>query len=266
MAPKNKKKKTQIPRLRLMPLTVTMLSLMLVIKLNDVFIGSRELNRALTVTSALAEDEKKTEEAKPEAKPEAKKEDAAPKEEAGGHGGGEAKKEEEETALGKGKITIKEIEKLKETGDAPKYTDVELDILQNLSDRRAELDQREQELALKQTVLAATEERINDKIRDMKKLKEDVDKVLKLYNEKQGTEIKGLVKIYEAMKPGDAAAIFNELEMPILLDVIDTMSERKVAPILAGMDPRRARDVTQELAELRKIRAQTREAAAGLGQ
>lgn len=266
---KKKKKKTQIPRLRLMPLTVTMLALMLVIKLNDIFIHSRELNRTLSVSSAYAEEEKKAE-AKadsPEeaAKPEEKKDEAAPKEEASSQGGGDAKKEEEEVVQGKGKITLKEIERIKEEGQ-PKYTDVELDILQNLSDRRAELDQREQELALKQTVLAATEERINDKIRDMKKLKEDVDKVLKLYNEKQDGEIKGLVKIYEAMKPVDAAVIFNELEMPILLDVIDKMSERKVAPILAGMDPRRARDVTQELAELRKIRAQTREAAAGLGQ
>ncbi|MBN8542985.1 MAG: hypothetical protein J0M34_01825 [Alphaproteobacteria bacterium] len=263
MATQKKKKKPQTPRLRLMPLTVMMLSLMLVIKLNDIFIGSMELRRTLTVSSAYAEEEKKPAE-KAEAKP---KEDAEAKKEEGGHGGGEAKKdEEEEKAQGAGKSTIKEIEALKAREDETKFTDVELDILQNLSKRREELDAREEELMLKQTVLAATEERINDKVREMKKLQDDLDSVLKLYNEKQEGEIKGLVKIYEAMKPGDAAAIFNELEMPILLDVIDKMSERKVAPILAGMDTKRARDVTQELAELRKIRAQTRDAAAGLGQ
>jgi flagellar motility protein MotE (MotC chaperone) len=253
-----KKKKAPTPRLRLMPFTVTMLSLLLVVKLNDIFIHSQELNRALSISSAQAEDVKKEE------NPAEEKKEAAKKEE-GGHGGAEAK-EEEEMTQGKGKISLKEIEQLKEAGKEAQYTDVELDILQNLSKRRADLDQREQELVMKETVLSATEERINDKIRDMKKLKEDVDKVLKLYNEKQDGEIKGLVKIYEAMKPGDAAAIFNEMEMPILLEVIDKMSERKVAPVLAGMDPKRARDVTQELAELRKIRAQTREAAAGMGQ
>ena len=88
--------------------------------------------------------------------------------------------------------------------------------------------------------------------------------MLALYNEKQDTEIRGLVKIYEAMKPLDAAAIFNEMEMPILLEVIDKMSERKVAPILAGMSPKRARDVTQELAELRKVRADLKNQAAGM--
>lgn len=233
------KKKPNIPRLRLLPLTVVMLSLMLIIKLNDVFIGSMELRRTLTVSSAYAKEEKK---------PEAKKE------------------EKEEKAQGKGKISLKEIEALKAKESETKFTDVELDILQNLSKRRKELDLREEELTLKQTVLVATEDRINDKVREMKKLQVDLDKVLKLYNEKQEGEIKGLVKIYEAMKPGDAAAIFNELEMPILLDVIDKMSERKVAPILAGMDTKRARDVTQELAELRRIRAQSRDAAAGLSQ
>ena len=50
--------------------------------------------------------------------------------------------------------------------------------------------------------------------------------------------------------------------MPILISVIDKMSERKVSPILAAMSPKRARDVTQELAEMRRARAATANAAA----
>jgi flagellar motility protein MotE (MotC chaperone) len=71
-----------------------------------------------------------------------------------------------------------------------------------------------------------------------------------------------LVKIYENMKPSDAATIFNQLQMPILLSVIGSMSERKVAPVLASMDPKRAKEVTEELAELRKTKALPGEAAA----
>jgi flagellar motility protein MotE (MotC chaperone) len=81
--------------------------------------------------------------------------------------------------------------------------------------------------------------------------------VLAQYNEKQDSQIKSLVKIYESMKPEEAAAIFNEMEMPILLDVIGKMSERKVALVLAGMNPKRARDVTQELADKRKKATQS---------
>jgi flagellar motility protein MotE (MotC chaperone) len=101
-------------------------------------------------------------------------------------------------------------------------------------------------------VLEATEKRIADKITEMKALDAQLNRVVAQYNQHQNAEIMSLVKIYENMKPGDAAAIFNELDMPILLEVIDKMSERKVAPVLAKMDPKRARDVTQELAELRR--------------
>ena len=50
------------------------------------------------------------------------------------------------------------------------------------------------------------------------------------------------------MKPKAAAAIFDELELPILLEVIDQMSERRVAPILADMNPIKAKEVTADLA------------------
>ena len=63
------------------------------------------------------------------------------------------------------------------------------------------------------------------------------------------------MKIYENMKAKSAAKIFNELEMAIMLEVADRMSSRKVAPILAAMDPIRAKELTAELAEYRKLKA-----------
>jgi flagellar motility protein MotE (MotC chaperone) len=40
-----------------------------------------------------------------------------------------------------------------------------------------------------------------------------------------------------------------------LLEVIDEMSERKVAPILAAMNSTKAKEVTSDLAEMRKLKA-----------
>lgn len=57
-----------------------------------------------------------------------------------------------------------------------------------------------------------------------------------------------LVKIYETMKPKAAAEIFNRLEMPILISVVERMRESKSADVLARMDPAKARQVTAELA------------------
>ena len=279
-----KQKKPQAPRkrrmVRLLPLTITMLSLLFIIKMNEVYLGSRELREIYGARDAVAE-EKKAEHGSEEAKKEepkkegeakegdAKKEETASKEEVkkeeGGHG--EAKKEEgghgapekkieDEKTFGTGKSTVKEIEALKARDAQPRYTQAELDLLQNLSKRRDELDQRERDLEIKAKVLDASEKRITDKITEIKTLEAELSKVLVQYNEKQDGQIKSLVKIYESMKPDEAAAIFNELEMPILLDVIGKMSERKVALVLANMNPKRARDVTQELADRRKKAAQ----------
>jgi flagellar motility protein MotE (MotC chaperone) len=55
------------------------------------------------------------------------------------------------------------------------------------------------------------------------------------------------------MKPKDAARIFDTLEMNVLLDVIGRMKEQKTSPILANMNPDKARDVTIKLAEQRKL-------------
>jgi flagellar motility protein MotE (MotC chaperone) len=268
--PQLKKRVLRTARFRLMPLTMAMLSLLFVSRLNEIYINSRELNDLLSVRNAQASDAPK-EDAKKEEKPAEgeEKEEGGHGEEAkeeGGHGGGSAKPEEEPRTYGEGKLTLKQIEELKARETKEAYSQTELDLLQNLTKRREELDQRAKELELKSSVLDATEKRINDKIVEMKGLQEELTKVIAIYKEQQNSEIMSLVKIYENMKPLDAAAIFNEMDMPILLEVIDKMSERKVAPVLAGMSPKRARDVTQELAEMRKGRQRLNDSAQQAGQ
>ena len=65
--------------------------------------------------------------------------------------------------------------------------------------------------------------------------------------------MRSLVKIYENMKPKDAARIFEELEMATLLPVVERMGERRLAPVMADMNPAKARKITEELARLRQL-------------
>ena len=64
----------------------------------------------------------------------------------------------------------------------------------------------------------------------------------------------GLVKLYETMKPRDAAVIFNDLQMSVLVPLVDRMKEAKAALIMAAMNPDKARDVTAQLAQVRTSR------------
>ena len=61
------------------------------------------------------------------------------------------------------------------------------------------------------------------------------------------------MKIYEAMKPKEAARIVEKLDMPVLLDVVERMKERKASAVLAKMDPAKAKSVTLELAQRRDL-------------
>jgi len=54
-------------------------------------------------------------------------------------------------------------------------------------------------------------------------------------------------------KPEDAAKIFETLDMPILLNVIQRMKPKNTAPILAKMPPEKAKEVTVALTKIDQL-------------
>jgi flagellar motility protein MotE (MotC chaperone) len=133
------------------------------------------------------------------------------------------------------------------------YNPIEQGILRNLRKRRLELEAREQEIITKDNLLKATAQKIDNKTAQLVKLKDEVQVLLADLQSQEEMNLNSLVKIYENMKPKDAAAIFEDLSMPVLLPVVNKMKEAKVAPILAQMNPAKARQVTVELAQRRKL-------------
>ncbi len=137
--------------------------------------------------------------------------------------------------------------------DPTLLTEQEIILLQQLSDRRAEIEEREQDLEQRLGLLAAAETRIDNKIRQLRAFKETIENLIVTYDEQQEKKTQSLVKIYEAMKPKDAARIFEDLDMNTLLLVAERMKERKLADIMANMNAGKARDVTVELSRLREL-------------
>ncbi len=124
----------------------------------------------------------------------------------------------------------------------------EVRLLENLAERREQLDARVREIDMREKLLAAAEARVDDKIGELKQIEVVIRGLVEEFDERQQTKIKSLVKIYETMKPKDAARIFNQLEMAVLLEVIGGMRESKSAAIIARMDASKAKEVTSELA------------------
>ena len=133
----------------------------------------------------------------------------------------------------------------------PSVSEAERQLLQDLRSRRQELDSRERALAEREGVLNAAEQRLNARVSQLAELQAKLEQLEAQRQQHNEANWAGLVKVYEAMRPRDAAAIFNDMDMPVLLQVVDRMKETKVAPVLAAMIPERARFVTSELAKQR---------------
>ncbi len=129
------------------------------------------------------------------------------------------------------------------------------ELLQHFAERRAEIERRTKEIEQREALLTAAEKRIDQKVQEMEKVRSDIQKLMRQGDEKQAAQLESLVKIYETMKPKEAARIFEELDMPVLLGVIERMKETKTAPILASMDPLKAKEVTSALIERRGVPA-----------
>jgi flagellar motility protein MotE (MotC chaperone) len=129
----------------------------------------------------------------------------------------------------------------------------EMDLLKELAKRREKLEKDKKDLNVREQVLKATENKIDQKVVDLKLLQSQLEDLMKQYDQKENSKILSLVKIYETMKPKDAAKIFNELEMPVLLKVVSNMKEIRVAPVIASMDTVKARELSIELSRQKPL-------------
>ena len=129
----------------------------------------------------------------------------------------------------------------------------EMEVLKQLSNRRQELDKRAQTLDAREDLLKIAEQRVDQKIKDMEVLRKQLQSMVNQVGEAQNAQLDNLVKIYETMKPGDAAKIFEALDMPVLLSVIQRMKPARTAPIMAQMAPEKAKEVTVALTKQDKL-------------
>ena len=127
------------------------------------------------------------------------------------------------------------------------------EVFQDLTKRRAALDQREQKLSEREALLEAAQKELDKKLTEMEGVRDELKDLLKQQTAEEAARIQSLVKIYSGMKPKDAARIFNTLDTDILMDVVSNMTESKAGPIIALMEADRAKALTTLLAEQKKL-------------
>jgi flagellar motility protein MotE (MotC chaperone) len=121
-------------------------------------------------------------------------------------------------------------------------------ILERLQSRRQELEARAREIDIRESLLKAAEKRIESRVDELKGVEAGIKTATEQKGEADVARFKGIITMYEGMKPKDAAKIFDRLEMAVLFDIASQIAPRKMSDILGLMQPEAAERLTVELA------------------
>jgi flagellar motility protein MotE (MotC chaperone) len=121
-------------------------------------------------------------------------------------------------------------------------------ILERLQARRQELEARAREIDIRESLLKAAEKRIEGRVEELKAVEQRISTATEQKNEAEAARFKGIITMYEAMKPKDAARVFDRLEMSVLFEIASQIAPRKMSDILGLMSPEAAERLTTEMA------------------
>lgn len=133
-------------------------------------------------------------------------------------------------------------------------------LLERLGERRVLMEERDQDLRVREQLLQAAERRLEERLAELAELEERVMAGVQSEEERENEEIGRLVQLYSAMRAKDAATIFDGLDLSILVEVATAMNPRKMADILGNMETDAARRLTIAMAgSTRQVMAEVSE-------
>lgn len=121
-------------------------------------------------------------------------------------------------------------------------------VLERLQSRRQEIETRAREIDIRENLMKAAEKRIEGRIEELKATEARVSAAGQQKNEAEAARFKSLVTTYEAMKPKDAAKVFDRLELSVLFEIASQIAPRKMSDIMGQMQPEAAERLTVEMA------------------
>jgi flagellar motility protein MotE (MotC chaperone) len=137
-------------------------------------------------------------------------------------------------------------------------------ILERLGERREEWQKKGRDIDLRERMLEDAQRKLEARIGDLKTLEEKAESEAAKRGESESANLKNLVTMYEAMKPKDAARVFDRLSHDVLVPVVVQMNPRKMAEVLAAMAPEAAERLTVALATRSRARTEAGPVRPGL--
>jgi flagellar motility protein MotE (MotC chaperone) len=119
---------------------------------------------------------------------------------------------------------------------------------ERLGERRDQIEARLRELDMREKLLESVEKKLESRVGDLKQIEDGIGETRTKKVEAENQSMKNLVIMYEAMKPKEAARIFDRLNLDVLVPVVQQMNPRKMSEVLAAMTPETAEKLTVAIA------------------
>jgi flagellar motility protein MotE (MotC chaperone) len=154
-------------------------------------------------------------------------------------------------AISQPKITVPAVSKILKPVAAQNRTEVRY--AEELKVPKIKITDDSRQIELRERLAEASERRIDAKLMELRGMQAQQTQQQTVKVQETNSQFASLVKLYEQMKPKDAARIFEKLDMSVQLAVATRMKEQRMAAIMASMSPDSARALTMEMASQAKI-------------
>ena len=115
-----------------------------------------------------------------------------------------------------------------------------------LQKKKEALDRRERSIKARESDIQAAEARISEELAKLEQVRNEMRQAMQDLDAQQLEEVERLVKMFEKMRGKKAAAILEEADREIAVEVLRRMREKQAGEALSAMKP----DVAAELAEI----------------
>ncbi|WP_299026919.1 hypothetical protein [uncultured Sulfitobacter sp.] len=121
-------------------------------------------------------------------------------------------------------------------------------LIHALTEREAQVLEREKQLEMRMRALTVADEEIQKRLQSLTETEQALRATLSLADEASEKDILRLTSVYESMKPKDAAALFEEMEPNFAAGFLGRMRPDVAAQVMAGLSPQVAYSISVILA------------------
>ncbi len=125
-------------------------------------------------------------------------------------------------------------------------------LVKMLKEEQESIRARELILSQRERRLQVIKAEIEEKVKELMKLKEELDAYFKRVEELNSQRLIGLAKLCEAAPPDKAGKILSGLDPEFAAEILLKMNRRKAGAVLGAMDPKSATKVAETIEKMIK--------------